>query len=248
MAINGQTRGRKTREPEIRIPPAIDAPAKGTRTTKKVEGGSIRGFTIPPLETGIGEIGIVGITSLIMHCFSEKARQQLRNRGQQRPSMRAAKNPQEEYRQSIHYYQNASDRYALPTDAVKKAIEKAAGLVGLDGWRIRPGLFISGLEDPNWIEVLSKGGPQMREDAVRLQGPGRPVDLRYRAEFLDWEARFRVEYVRHVVSPEQITHLVQYAGFCIGLLEWRQDKPGGSHGRFQVTDAVFADMDVKEKK
>lgn len=75
----------------------------------------------------------------------------------------------------------------------------------------------------------------MREDAVR--NANGVADLRYRAEFSEWNAEFTVEYNARFYSVEQILSMVDHAGFHAGLGDWRPEK-GGSFGMFTLTEAT----------
>jgi hypothetical protein len=74
------------------------------------------------------------------------------------------------------------------------------------------------------------GEPQMREDMVRI-GMG-TADIRYRAEYRDWSALLRVEYVPSVIDIESVVALVD-AGGTNGVGEWRPEK-SGSYGAYEV--------------
>jgi len=77
------------------------------------------------------------------------------------------------------------------------------------------------------------GTPQMRENIVRLNG--KTADLRYRAEFLQWESSFVVRYNDAAISAEQIYNLFQIAGFSVGVGEWRPEK-NGQFGMFEIAE------------
>lgn len=71
----------------------------------------------------------------------------------------------------------------------------------------------------------------MREDMVRI-GMG-SADLRYRAEFTEWETTFALRFNASVTNPGQIANLFKIAGFAIGIGEWRPEKDG-SYGMFHI--------------
>jgi len=70
----------------------------------------------------------------------------------------------------------------------------------------------------------------MREDMVRV-GMG-TADIRYRAEYRDWSALLRIEFVPSIIDLESVVALVD-AGGTNGVGEWRPEK-SGSYGTYEV--------------
>lgn len=76
--------------------------------------------------------------------------------------------------------------------------------------------------------------PAMRTDFVRVgRFSQRTADIRYRAEFKEWRVDLRILYNMRVISKEQIAHLLNLAGFSVGIGDWRPEK-GGQFGMFEV--------------
>lgn len=73
----------------------------------------------------------------------------------------------------------------------------------------------------------------MREDVVRLGGPSRSADLRYRPEFPEWRTALEVTYVKSSLTRESLLSLVDAGGMGIGIGEWRPEKRG-EFGTYQV--------------
>jgi len=70
------------------------------------------------------------------------------------------------------------------------------------------------------------GEPKMREDVVRLGGPSRSADLRYRPEFREWSTVLEVTYVRSSLTRDSVLSLIDAGGMGIGVGEWRPEKRG----------------------
>jgi hypothetical protein len=81
------------------------------------------------------------------------------------------------------------------------------------------------------IEIV--GTPRMREDVVRLGGPSRSADLRYRPEFPEWSATLLVTYVTSSLSRASVLSLIDAGGMGIGIGEWRPEKKG-EFGTFKI--------------
>jgi hypothetical protein len=73
--------------------------------------------------------------------------------------------------------------------------------------------------------------PRMRTDTVTI-GQG-TTDLRYRGEFVNWKATLSIKYNALAMTAEQIMNLFVYAGFGVGVGEYRTDKKG-DRGQFEV--------------
>jgi len=79
------------------------------------------------------------------------------------------------------------------------------------------------------------GEHKMREDIVRLNG--RTADLRYRAEYPEWQITFIVNYNPDIIGVDSIINLLEVAGFHVGIGDWRPEK-NGTHGMFHVLRAT----------
>jgi hypothetical protein len=62
---------------------------------------------------------------------------------------------------------------------------------------------------------------------VRVGGMSKSADIRYRAEFTEWEIPLKLRYISEgKYSVEQILNMVDYGGFCTCIGEWRPEKGG----------------------
>ena len=175
-------------------------------------------------------ITIEGSRPLIFNRFSEKAKQQMRDKQQKKAKKgREVRNPKREYQQS--YYRNASKKIAFPALCIKQSMVGAARFIeDLPMTILRGAVFVEG-DAEGLIEVKYKS-ESMREDMVRLSGRG-ATDFRYRGEVKDWSMEFIIKFNAHVLSEEQVIHLLQTAGFSQGLGEWRPER-NGDFGTFTV--------------
>ena len=73
-------------------------------------------------------VPIVGVSPLIMHRFSEKAKKQMLDAAQGRQTPKEPKNPQAEYESA--FYRLADGGYGFPADAFKQATVGAARFYG----------------------------------------------------------------------------------------------------------------------
>lgn len=193
--------------------------------TKK-DGGILH---IPPLHIVKTVIRVQGIEPVITHRFAEKARKVMLDKKQQKAKVkRPPCNPEEEFLAARYVNEKGED--CLPTIAFKCAITDAASFVeGVTKVAIRGAVFIRGE-----LVKLNYKKRVMREDVVRV-GMG-AADLRFRPEYHDWWVDLPVEFNPNIISAEQLHHLVQLAGFSVGVAEWRPQKDG-QFGRFELAGA-----------
>lgn len=166
----------------------------------------------------------------------------LRLRQQGRKTPKQVRDPQAEYEAAFY---RLPDGYGFPVTAFKAATVGAARFYGKDVnmTSLRQFLFMHGEysdADPQAL-VRITGEPKMREDIVRLGGPSRSADLRYRPEFREWTATLRVTFVTSSLSRQSVLSLIDAGGMGIGVGEWRPEKRG-EFGTYRV--ATDKDIEV----
>lgn len=205
-------------------------------TTKQPENdaGSAPQLQISKIASETLAVPIVGTMPLIVHNFSEKAKRQMLDGQQGRKSPKRVRDPEAEYEAAFY---RTKDGYGFPVTAFKAATIGAARFYGKDVsmTALRQFLFMHGElsdADPQAL-VPIYGEPRMREDVVRLGGPSRSADLRYRPEFPEWSTTLLVTYVTSSLSRESVLSLVDAGGLGIGVGEWRPEKRG-EFGTYQI--------------
>lgn len=178
-------------------------------------------------------VPIVGTTPLIMHNFSEKSRKQMLDGMQGKKTVKQPKNPQAEYEASFYRIADENhlgDRYGFPVVGFKAATIGGARFYGksISMTALKQFLFYKGVltkADPQMLVEIT-GEPEMREDAVRLPGPSRSPDLRYRPMFREWSTTLTVTYVKSSIDKSSVLSLIQAGGMGVGVGEWRPEKSG----------------------
>lgn len=182
-------------------------------------------------------IPIVGTMPLIVHNFSEKSKRQMLDAQQGRKALKQVRDPRAEYEAAFY---RTKDGYGFPVTAFKAATVGAARFYGKDVrmTELRQFLFMHGEISPNDPQALVplEGTPRMREDVVRLGGPSRSADLRYRPEFPEWSTTLVVTYVTSSLSRSSVLSLIDAGGLGIGVGEWRPEKRG-EFGTYKVDPA-----------
>ncbi len=207
---------------------------------------------IKPISIETVDITIVGTTPLIVHAWSEKAKRQMLEKQQlkKKGAKHDVKVPVNDFMDSLYWLTDqpehgANDeeatsnwlevadtaKFGFPCNGIKAAIISGAYRGGLDVkmTELRGTMFLEGRTDASTIDLAEIVGeaPEMREDMVRVGGMSKSADIRYRAEFKQWEIPLRLKYmVDGKYSLDQLLNMVNYGGFVCGIGEWRPEKDG----------------------
>jgi hypothetical protein len=180
-------------------------------------------------------VPIVGVTPLIVHRFSEKAKRQMLDNMQGRKKVKTIRDPESDYQESFYRYDdNGEEKYGFPSVGFKSATISAARLYdkSVTMTSLRQALFFGGVmgTDGQLLTPI-EGEPEMREDVVRLSMSS--TDLRYRPMFMPWNASLEVTYVSSVLSRQSVLSLIDAGGLTVGVGEWRPEKKG-EFGSFAI--------------
>lgn len=216
-------------------------------------------ITIAPIEKVSTEITIVGETPLIVHAWSEKAKKEMleAQQGKSKGKKKVFKNPVADFIRSMYWLNGTMPeipddateeeceelfneaiakgaKFGFPASAIKKAAVSAAYRLGVTKDKVSANgqFFLTGIDNPEFVEIETDEPPVMREDMVKI-GMG-TADIRYRGEFRNWKCKCRITYLKNgSFSLENIISMINYGGFACGLGEWRTEK-GGMSGAFRV--------------
>jgi hypothetical protein len=126
---------------------------------------------------------------------------------------------------------------------VMPLLDGTKSLADITSKAVRSGVFFKGIEDNDYVEIIHDAKkPHMREDIVRVGNfPNKKPMLRYRPGYKNWKAVARVEFMKHLITAEQVLLVLDQAGACAGICEWRPEK-NGTFGRFRVIQAMPAKL------
>ena len=185
----------------------------------------------------IAEIEIHGTAPLIVHRWSEKARHMMLDAQQGKKTPKQPKDPQQDFETSMYRFEDGG--HGFPIMAFKSAMVKGGARIfgkAVKMTELRQLCIFQpdGIgTDGTQLARLIGPDPIMREDMVRV-GMG-TADIRYRAEYRDWSALLRNEFVPSVIDLSSVVALVD-AGGTNGVGEWRPEK-SGSFGTYEVVGA-----------
>ena len=180
------------------------------------------------------EVTLIGDSPLICHRWSEKAKKAILDKQMKKASKgKVAKDPEQDFLDSL--YPHPDGGYGFPAVAFKAAaVDACSQIGGITKVQARASFHVM-------CEMVKIEGsePTPREDMVRIaMGTS---DIRYRGQFENWRVTLPIRYNPDLLSIEQICNLFTYAGFGVGVGEWRPQK-NGNYGMFHVatSDEVAA--------
>lgn len=189
------------------------------------------------IQREIAEIEVRGTAPLIVHRWSEKARQMMLDAQQGKKNPKQPKDPVSDFESTMYRFEDGG--HGFPIMAFKSATVKGGARVFGKAVKmtelrqlctfLADGIGVDGTQ----LSRLISDEPIMREDMVRV-GMG-TADIRYRAEYRNWSAVLRIEYVPSVIDLSSVVALVD-AGGTNGIGEWRPEK-SGSYGTYEVVGA-----------
>lgn len=194
-------------------------------------------ISLTPIKRQTVLVPIEGITPLLVHRFSEKAKKQMLDDQDKTKAKtkRPPQDPEAEYN-AARYIMDAN-RDGFPAVGFKAAIVGAARLFdGISMTALKQAIYVTGEGAEQLVHIV--GTPEMREDVTRV-GMG-TANLRYRPVYTPWSALLTVNFVPSMINESSVLALVDAAGMG-GVGEWRPSAPKsatGSYGQFRVSDAT----------
>lgn len=187
-------------------------------------------------------VPIIGTSPLIVNNFSAKSRQQMLDAQQGKKKVKVNRDPRAEYEAAFYRIleDDGTESFGMPVTSFKAATIGAARYYdkSVSMTALRQYLFMRGIltkADPQPL-VKIHGEPEMREDVVRLGGPSRSADLRFRPMFPEWTAELDITFVRSSISQSSVLSLIDAGGMGVGVGEWRPERRG-EFGTYQIDPA-----------
>lgn len=190
---------------------------------------------LKPIKHELLVVTVAGTAPLIVHAWSQKAKQMMLAKQQGRKVPKEVKVPQDDYEASMYRFDDGG--HGFPVTGFKQATVKGGARAfgkAVKMTELRQVMtFMEDGIDKNGMPLarLSTADPTMREDMVRLSGV--TADIRYRAEYpAGWTVDLNVMYVPSIISADSIVALID-AGGRNGVGEWRPEK-NGTFGTYRV--------------
>lgn len=208
--------------------------------TLSQDDADIRGLDIPRPQMKQATIHLQGVSPLIMHRWSEKARKMLEDaQTGKAKAQKSARQPEEEAYASAYIVPGREDwengkvgKFYFPAPAFKHAF--LYGVSQLDDIKKVPKTKATAWVFVDADPTIVADSIRMREDTGRIgQGTATMV---YRLQFDGWTADLDITYNANSITISQIVALFDLGGTG-GVGEWRPTSPknkSGDYGRFVV--------------
>lgn len=193
---------------------------------------------VKPIDVRQVVVAVRGLSPVILHRWSEKARKDMLDRSMKKTVKREPKDPEKEFKQSV--YRLDDGRIGFPADGFKAAMVRGAKHLGLVMTDMRTGFFVHGeySSKENREIVALDGELIMREDPVPIQRSG--AEMRYRGQLNNWTTDLHISFNRAVVTEDYIVNMIEAAGYGVGIGDWRPER-NGTFGRFEVVKQAGRD-------
>jgi hypothetical protein len=217
----------------------------------KKEGNKIDLIEIPEIRREIFTLTIIGDTPLLCNRFSDRQKEKILDKQTKKAKTREAKNPAIDFIESmywitekpqINYDEEAQKVEEIFLEALKKGakfgfpstgIKKAAATAGFRAGLTKDIVTALGFFHIKETLIEIKNCiPIMDESVTRIPATG-GADIRYRGKFENWKMTFEIVCSKDVFPKEKVINLINYAGFSVGIGDWRPEKRG-SHGTFHI--------------
>ena len=181
------------------------------------------------------KIGSLPGSSLIMCKISSESKEKLDN--PQNPRKKVMINPEKEALSKSHFIMSGKTRkFFFPTSGIYKAMLNLPQQV-YDGQanvskKMMKSIKISGDFSADAMEIKSSKVNVRKDVAITRM---RSAVVTHRMEFHNWSSEFDVIFDKDVINLNQITYLINQAGFYCGIGAWAPHcDGGGSHGMYIV--------------
>jgi len=200
---------------------------------------------IKPPKFEVAEFNIAGITPLVIHRFSEKAKLELKQKmetGKAATSRknREAKSTDELFEEARYVAREGWD--GIHAGAFRAALISACRLVGYKMTLAKLSIFVEAdgidAKEPQIPLVRIYGQATKQEDLARVE-TGQPY-VTVRAAYHDWRARLRIRWDADQFTLADLTNLLARAGMQVGIGEGRPDSKnsaGMGWGLFRIEEA-----------
>lgn len=209
---------------------------------------------LPEWRLDVADIQIVGITPLITHAWSEKAKNKMLGKQLKEASEgRQKKDPFGDFVGALYPVEGDQMKFGMPAPSFKACAVTAANSVELKMTQMKLAFHVQfytveivgePIKKPitEWDVKYKKElapyhalGISMRMDVVRLDNGN--ADLCFRPWWPKWKATLEVQYNPRMLSLDQLVNLIRAGGEGAGIGEWRPSSPycrSGEYGRFTV--------------
>jgi hypothetical protein len=205
-----------------------------TTATKVVKEEKFEPIILKTLEKATVQVQIVGVSPVIPHRWTEKARRMMLDKQQGKAvGKHPPKDPTQESIDSCYWLDGQP---AIPAVSFKGAIADAARFFdkSVTIELLKRVIYVHG-EGPDQLVPIE--GDLSIYEAMPRNSSG-VADLRYRTMISNWSTTLTINFMRSMLTNETLVTLVDAAGWN-GVGDWRPSSPKsktGTYGRFEVAN------------
>ncbi len=191
--------------------------------------GKTEGVVIAPPKFEVGEFYLTGESPLVIHRFSKKVKEQMKQKMELGKAAGNKKN--REAKSTDDLYEEARYRSkdgawdGFNASALRAAMISACRLVGFKMTLAKLSVFVvpDGVDalEPQIALVRILGEPTKQEDVGRVD-TGQPY-ITVRAAYHNWKARVRIRYDTDQFTRTDVANLLSRVGLQVGIGEGRPD-------------------------
>lgn len=222
--------------PRIRNGAAADVEGSDEVNVEGSDEVIVSKIVVEKLERSVIDVPIVGVTPLIPHKWSEKAKRRMREK--QQGHAVAKLSPKDAAKEAADAtYWLADGRLGMPSTAFKAAIADASRYFGktVTAEDLKRIIYVHGEIGQDGDVLVPIEGPFEAFEAP-ARNSGGTADLRYRNRVFPWSATLRIDFFPTMISAEALVNIVDAAGIG-GVGDWRPSSPkskAGVYGKFEI--------------
>jgi hypothetical protein len=200
------------------------ATSKNTATPSE----SSKTVTIKPPKFGVAIFHVRGIAPLVIHRFSHKIQEQMKQKMETGKAASSKKNRDPKLTDDLYEearYRHADGWDGFNASAIRAAMISACRLVGFKMTLAKLSVFVEAdgqdASQPQIPLIRIEGVPVKQEDMARVE-TGQPY-VTVRAAFHEWAAKIRIRFDMDQFTHQDVANLMSRVGLQVGIGEGRPD-------------------------
>jgi len=221
------------------------ATAKNTASPAAVTSQTV---TIKPPNFGVAEFRVRGMAPLVIHRFSAKTKNQMKQKMETGKAASNKKNREAKLTDDIYEearYRSADGWDGFNASSIRAAMISACRLVGFKMTLAKLSVFVEAdgvdKDEPQIPLIRIYGEPVKQEDMARVE-TGQPY-VTVRAAYHDWAAKIRIRFDADQFTITDVSNLIARVGLQVGIGEGRPDSKnsaGMGWGLFRIEEEKAA--------
>lgn len=207
-----------------------------------IQDSGTRTVTIKAPRFGIAQFHVEGLAPLVIHRFSAKTKQQMKDKMETGKASSSKRNREAKLTDDLYEearYRSADGWDGFNASSIRAAMISACRLVGFKMTLAKLSVFVEadGTDalEPQIPLIRIFGDPIKQEDMARVE-TGQPY-VTVRAAYHSWKATIRIRFDMDQFTHQDVANLMSRVGLQVGIGEGRPDSKnsaGMGWGLFQI--------------